>query len=172
VKQVIVLRRDLKMSAGKAASQAAHAAMLFILKSLHHYYQGENFKEYYAHFSPEQDEWMFGQINTIPGWEYGGIKKIVLGVRDYFELQVVADLAKQQGLECHFVIDETLQATTALAIGPDADEKFLGVTDHLRLYPEEESLLKEAVQDFFHNWNGIVITETDRELLRKIRDLT
>jgi peptidyl-tRNA hydrolase len=172
MKQVIVLRRDLKMSAGKAASQAAHAAMLFILKRLRHYYSSENFKEYFAHFSPEQDEWMFEQIDTIPGWEYGGIKKIVLGCKDYFELQTLAEVAKLQGLECHFVIDETLQATTALAIGPDVDEKFIGVTDHLRLYPEEESLLREAVKDFFHNWNGIVITEADRELLRKIRDLT
>lgn len=124
------------MNPGKVASQAAHAAMLFILKRLKKFYNVNNNvkSQYYAQFTPEQEEWMFGELDTIEGWEYGGIKKIVLAVKNLDEMGELVAKAKGIDLECHFVIDETLQDVTACAIGPDDEDRINIITGHLETY--------------------------------------
>lgn len=139
MKQVILVRKDLQMQPGKVASQAAHAAMLFILKRLKKFHEVTNKvnSQYHAQFTPEQEEWMFGELDTIEGWEYGGIKKIVLAVEDLNEMTDLVIKARGHDLEAHFVTDETLQAITCCAIGPDEEARIDYITSHLSLYGRE-----------------------------------
>jgi PTH2 family peptidyl-tRNA hydrolase len=134
MKQVILVRRDLNMNIGKTAAQVAHAAMLFLLETIRmadrYIHQNIPIMDY---FSVNEQEWMFGEINTIEGWKYGGIKKIVLGVADEDELYLYASNARAFGLKVHFVTDEGLQCVTCCAIGPHSEEEIDKITGGLKL---------------------------------------
>jgi peptidyl-tRNA hydrolase len=123
-KQVILVRQDLNMPAGKAAAQVGHAAMLFIIERL----------RTNTPFTEAQIEWMFKEKLDDPNWNYGGMKKIVLAVKDLPELLKTLDFAQTLGLECHMVHDEGLDCITCGAIGPTFEDEMNVVTDHLRLY--------------------------------------
>ncbi len=110
-KMVICVRSDLGMNRGKIASQAAHAAMLFILDSLR---RGRA-------FSPAEREWMFGESSSvakIPNWGYGGMTKIVVAVSSLDALRAVMLRARSVGVTAHDVTDKTLGVPTCCAVGP------------------------------------------------------
>ncbi len=111
VKQVILIRVDLKMSSGKIASQSSHASVEAVLKS---------------------------DSNKIGKWRKKGMPKIVLKVKDLTELQDYKILAKKEGLVTALIKDAGKTALepgtiTALAIGPDEDSKIDKITKNLRL---------------------------------------
>ena len=120
-KQIILVREDLKMNIGKTAAQTAHAAMLFIL---HHI--GHN-----VPFTQAQLDWMYYEKINIKNWEWGGMKKIILGVKDLEELTNVVNFAQSMGIEAHLVHDEGLDAITCAALGPCINKELDLVTDHL-----------------------------------------
>ena len=68
VKQVILIRKDLKMGVGKAAAQAAHASVQAVLKS------------------PKQ---------KVDEWEKSGMKKSILKVNSEKELLLYQKKAKK-----------------------------------------------------------------------------
>lgn len=118
MKQVIILRADLGMSAGKAAAQASHASLMAFLQT--------------AQRHPEK----------IEEWFKTGQGKIILEVNSLEELKrIYSRLAKDDtGKEiCFLVQDGGLtelkgQQYTALAIGP-FDKSFIDdFTGHLKLY--------------------------------------
>ena len=77
-KQVILVRKDLKMSTGKTAAQCAHASTEAIFKS-----SQPNIKE----------------------WRSQGMKKVVLKVADKKELLDVKKLTDQEKLVNALIID-------------------------------------------------------------------
>ena len=96
MKQSIILRRDLKLSAGKAAAQASHASV-----------------EAYKKASEESQE----------EWESEGQKKVVLRVANKKELRDLFMQAKREKLPCALIKDAghtqiALGTITAVAIGP------------------------------------------------------
>ncbi|MBI4175869.1 MAG: aminoacyl-tRNA hydrolase [Candidatus Aenigmarchaeota archaeon] len=111
MKQVIVVRKDLKLSKGKTAAQAAHASL-------------EAYKK--------ADVWMQKK------WEESGSKKVVLSAGSLKELKDLYRKALAAGLPCAIIKDagrtEVPAGTfTALAVGP-ADEKAVDkVTGHLKM---------------------------------------
>lgn len=99
-KQVIVVRKDLKLDKGKLASQVAHASVGAYKKSL-------------------------PQIRQ--GWEDEGEKKVVVKVEDLKELIRIFNEAKKSKLPCVLIKDAGRThippgTVTAVGIGP-ADEK-------------------------------------------------
>ena len=110
-KQVIVVRKDLKMDKGKIAAQAAHASL-----------------EAYKKADPKD----------VLEWEAEGMMKVVVGVKDIKELMKVKEEVKKAGLPYYVVRDagrtQVIQGTvTALGIGPAETEKISRITDKLKL---------------------------------------
>lgn len=119
-KQVIVIRKDLKMRRGKEIAQGAHAAMAWLRERL--LGAGPDFT------TAERD------------WLTGSYAKVVCQVDSLEALIEVEAAALDAGLEVHVVTDAGRTefhgefTTTCLAIGPDEADKIDKVTGHLPLY--------------------------------------
>ncbi len=111
-KQVILVRKDLKLPPGKLAAQVAHAAVDCALKA---------------------------DKKIISSWKNGGEKKIVLQVANEKELREFESLAKDAGVVCALITDagHTVLApgtTTVLGIGPASEEMVDKLTANLKMY--------------------------------------
>lgn len=136
IKQVIVIRKDLGMRRGKEIAQGAHASIAFMTDRLFQWgapgrIDNHVDQKYMAvgFFTETEVEWMRGNF-----------RKICCVVNSEDELRELADKAKAAGLVCEMIEDTGLTefggvpTLTALAIGPDTDEKMDPVTGHLKLY--------------------------------------
>jgi len=111
LKQVILVRDDLKMSRGKMAAQVAHASVDAALKS---------------------DKKLLHQ------WREEGMKKVVLKVESLKDLLDYKKKAEKAGLAASLVKDAgktffRKPETTCLAIGPDKEKKIDTVSGKLKL---------------------------------------
>lgn len=112
LRQVIVINDDLKMSPGKVASQAAHAAVAGVCAT----------------------SW-----NNVMEWLHHGPTKIVVRATEK-QMRRVIRLAKKHKLACAPFVDAapttegTANKMTALAIGPYPKDVFAPVTGDLKLY--------------------------------------
>lgn len=128
-KQVIVVRRDLNMPAGKVAAQVAHAAMGAI-KSLMMVSATEEQREYTL---------VVEDGTALADWWEGIFTKPVLGCKDLAELEAIEAKAKAAGLPVCRITDSGKTVfngqptVTCLAVGPADNAAFEGVTSHLRL---------------------------------------
>ncbi len=108
-KQAIIVRKDLKMSAGKIAAQVAHASV---------------------------EAWKKADKKTRDTWEREGAKKVVLQAQNEKEL---LELKKKSGkLPTALIRDAGLTeippgTTTCLAIGPAREEEIDKLTGSLKL---------------------------------------
>ena len=111
VKQVIVVRNDLRMSKGKLAAQVAHASL-----------------------SSSQA----ASKRMIKQWEEEGQKKVILKARNLKQLKELERECKKLKIHTSLIIDagstELLPGTvTCLGIGPDEDSRVDKVTGSLPL---------------------------------------
>lgn len=124
-KQVIVVRKDLKMRRGKEIAQASHASMAFLTRQM----IGGKPKHYVVDLSEPERTWIDSSF-----------AKVCVQVDSEQELLDIEAKAKEAGLECHVITDSGLTefhgvpTRTCLAIGPDLSEKIDLVTGHLKLY--------------------------------------
>jgi len=123
IKQVIVMRHDLKMRRGKQIAQGAHAAMSFLCRRLR------------EAGSVSLD----GLTDAQRAWLTGAFAKVCCRVDSEEELMQIHDKAVEAGLEVHLITDSGRtefhgQPTrTCLAIGPDEADKIDAITGHLEL---------------------------------------
>ena len=123
IKQVIVVRHDLKMRRGKQIAQAAHASMEFLRQRL--LQAGQLSLD---QFSQDQRNWLSG-----------GTAKICARVHSEQELMDIHQQALAAGLEVHLITDSGKtefhgQPTrTCLAIGPDDAQRLDAITGQLEL---------------------------------------
>src|SRR5580693_7747239 len=86
MKQVICMRTDLGMTAGKIASRAAHASILFLANK----FVTSSFGGYHTiNLNAKETEWLLfddEKCKIHKDWKFGGMKKIVLEVYDYQHL--------------------------------------------------------------------------------------
>jgi PTH2 family peptidyl-tRNA hydrolase len=129
-KQVLVIRKDLKMRRGKEGSQLSHASMAFLTKSKVIYpftKEGKFILE--SVITPAQKEWIESSYT-----------KITCVVESEKELVDLYDHAISRGVEAHLITDNGLTefhgvpTKTALAIGPDYNENIDPITKDLKLY--------------------------------------
>lgn len=111
LKQVIVVRNDLKMPKGKLAAQVAHGSVQAV---------------------------MHCDKKIVEQWSKQGMKKSVLKVDSEKELRDLLMNAKNDGLSCGLINDAGRTflnpgTTTVLGIGPDEEEKIDKITGHLKL---------------------------------------
>lgn len=118
IKQVIVIRKDLKMRRGKEITQGSHASSSFMTK------QGKTFT-----FNKTQLDWLSS-----------GQTKITLVVDSEEELIELFNKARKMGLEAHLITDagrtefNGVPTKTAIAIGPNLSSKIDEITGGLKLY--------------------------------------
>lgn len=110
-KQVILVRRDLKLPKGKLAAQCAHASVEAVLKS---------------------------DSEVVKKWRKEGMAKIVIKVKDEKELLTYFQQAKEKDLVTALITDagRTVVAPgtkTCAGIGPDDEEKIDKITGKLPL---------------------------------------
>lgn len=123
VKQVIVMRKDLKMRRGKEIAQGAHASTAW-LSRLVRANQGQ-----LANLTLAQQAWITSSFT-----------KVCVRVESEEQLQDVARRAREAGLTVHVIVDagktefDGVPTTTCLAIGPDESEKIDLITGDLQLY--------------------------------------
>ncbi len=113
-KQVLVFRADLKMSKGKIAAQAGHAAV-------------SSSQDAYVHHKKWWEEWL-----------YEGQRKIAVKVPSEKELGDLEEAADKLGLPHALIIDRGLTeipagTITCLGIGPAPSEKIDRLTATLPL---------------------------------------
>lgn len=119
VKQVIVMRKDLKMRRGKEIAQGAHASMAFLAKKA---LAGEAFTE------------------VERAWLEGLFTKVCVRVASEEELLAVAEAAGKAGIRVEVITDSGktefggVPTRTCLALGPDQASKIDDVTGTLELY--------------------------------------
>ena len=111
LKQIVLVRSDLKLPKGKLGAQAAHAAVEAVLKS---------------------DKTKVGK------WRNLGAKKVILKVKDKKELLTYKIKAEEVGLVTALITDagKTVIAPgtiTCLGIGPDSEEKIDKVSGKLKI---------------------------------------
>lgn len=121
-KQVILIRKDIKMSKGKAIAQGSHAAVNCIMDSL----MTHRFKTY------DED-------NPLYVWGNTGKTKVILGIDSLEELEDIENKANELGLVTSKIIDEGrtefngVPTVTALGIGPDDEDIINSITGKLKL---------------------------------------
>jgi PTH2 family peptidyl-tRNA hydrolase len=125
VKQVIVIRRDLKMRRGKEIAQGAHASMAWLTGRL----RTEDHWVVPARLSAAECEWLKGSFRKVTCW-----------VSSEEELLALHIQAENAGLASCLIRDEGrtefagVPTYTALAVGPDYDDLIDPVTGKLELY--------------------------------------
>lgn len=127
VKQVIVIRKDLKMRKGKEIAQGSHASMAFLTR------RG----------LIQKDSFISGELsNAVEAkeWFKNGFTKICVTVNSEQELMEVYNKARLAGLVVELITDSGatefhgVPTHTCIAIGPHFNESFKGITDDLKLY--------------------------------------
>jgi PTH2 family peptidyl-tRNA hydrolase len=113
-KQVIIVRRDLRLGRGKLAAQVAHASLTAYLEA--------------ARLKPE---W-------AARWLESGQKKVVVSVANLEELLAIKLRVEEEGLPTALIEDAGLTQVepgtiTALAVGPAPEPLVDKMTRHLRL---------------------------------------
>jgi len=111
MKQVILVRQDLKLPKGKLAAQVAHASLESAMRS---------------------------DKKIVQKWRDFGMKKVVLKVDNLDELKKYRDHAQRIGLVTAMITDAghtTVEpgTITCLGIGPDDEEKIDKVTGNLKM---------------------------------------
>ena len=111
MKQVILVRKDLKMPKGKMAAQCSHASVEAVLKS---------------------------NNSKVLNWQLDGSKKIVLKVDSLKDIKYYQNLAKKAKLITALIKDAgrtffKKPTITCLAIGPDKEEKIDKITSKLKI---------------------------------------
>ena len=127
VKQVILIRKDLKMRRGKEVAQGAHAAMEFLVSRLR----------------PGLDQVVLPGLSLSEierFWIAHGMAKVCLQVNSEQELFARHEQASALGLSSHLIEDsgrtefDGVATYTACAIGPDKSSLIDQVTGDLALY--------------------------------------
>lgn len=128
IKQVIVIRKDLKMRRGKEIAQGAHAAMAWLTELIRPGVLGW----------PETASVRLSAAQQA--WVKGSFRKVVCQVDTEEELLKVHEAARAAGLESHLITDSGFTefhgepTNTAVGIGPDYAERIDPVTGGLALY--------------------------------------
>jgi PTH2 family peptidyl-tRNA hydrolase len=127
-KQVIVVRRDLRMRRGKEIAQGAHAATAWLADRVIHSFMPNGTVAQVALSTAEQT------------WLATSFRKVTVKVNSEEELMGVYERALAAGLVVHLVTDRGLTefggvpTRTCLAVGPDYDDLVDPVTGGLELY--------------------------------------
>lgn len=125
VKQLIIVRKDLKMKKGKIAAQSCHASVGALMNACERSENG---------FSLE-----FSSHPVVYEWLNGSFAKIALAVNSEDELKECYERAKALGIPASFIVDNGVtvfhgnKTATCVGIGPARAEILDKEFGHLQL---------------------------------------
>jgi PTH2 family peptidyl-tRNA hydrolase len=128
-KQVLVIRKDLKMRRGKEISQGGHGFLAHLTKVLLDYLDQEYIPVKELVKTLAQKEWL-----------QSSFAKITCVVESEEELISIYNKAKELNIEAHLIVDNGAtefhgeKTATCVCLGPDYSEKIDQVTGFLKLY--------------------------------------
>lgn len=137
VKQIIVIRKDLKMRRGKEIAQGSHASGAVLLNLIRSQQQNNQIGSY------ENNKYNVSFNFNNPAlfdWMNGHFRKIVVTVNSEKELLDLYEKAKSNNLLCALIEDSGFtefnnkKTLTALAIGPAYADEIDPITKDLILY--------------------------------------
>ena len=127
-KQVIVIRRDLRMRRGKEIAQGAHASTYWLADRVLRGITPNGTVDHVVLSAAERS------------WLQSSVRKVTVKVNSEPELMAVYQKARAAGITVHLVTDRGLTefggvlTRTCLAVGPDYDDLVDPVTGDLELY--------------------------------------
>ncbi len=127
VKQVIVIRKDLKMRRGKEIAQGAHASMAWLTNRL-------------RATSAEAGRFEVELTEAERAWVFGRFTKVCVQVDSEAELRAIHEEGRRRGIACELIIDSGrtefggVPTPTCCAVGPALAEQVDEVTGALKLY--------------------------------------
>ena len=127
IKQVILIRKDLKMRRGKEIAQGSHASMEFLVNQLRQHLTSDT--NLNIELNPQEKKWVSE-----------GMAKVCLQVNSELQLLEYHEKAKLHGLKSYLIKDSGRTefkgnpTLTACAIGPDEVDKLDAITGDLSLY--------------------------------------
>lgn len=128
-KQIIILRKDLKMPKGKLVAQSAHASMAAVFDHF-----GKPLPIRLFHFA-----WKLFTHSALRQWMKGAFTKIAVTVNSEEELDAIYQQAKDAGFMCSYIVDNGrtvfngVPTKTAVAVGPAYDDELEPLTGKLPL---------------------------------------
>ncbi len=133
-KQVLIIRKDLKLRRGKECSQIAHASMACLLNLMKNPNTGS--------ITEENGEYTYSfksKSKALHDFVMNRFRKITVYVNSEQELLDLYEKAKEKGLLCALIKDAGLTELkeptfTSVCIGPDEDHIIDEITGHLPLY--------------------------------------
>ena len=138
-KQVLVVRRDLKMRRGKECAQVGHGALAWLLHLMDR--DDAQTEEAQSDLPGAEIVRSFCLYPAEVAWLLQGQTKIVVQAPDAATLDALTDAARKAGVRhCHLIIDAGrtefggVPTATVLALGPDWADVLDPVTGHLALY--------------------------------------
>jgi PTH2 family peptidyl-tRNA hydrolase len=125
IKQVIVMRKDLKCRRGKEIAQGSHASLAFLTR--------------FSQIDGDTLSVKLKNTEEVQQWLQEGFTKICVSVDSESELDSIYQLAIDAGLNVHMIIDSGLtefhgvKTKTCLAIGPNKKVDIDKITSGLKL---------------------------------------
>ena len=135
-KQVILIRKDLNMPAGKLGAQVAHASLACILK-MGRWSEGELGSQ---DFTIELHAGVCEKDSAVHDWMTKSFPKITLEVKNEAQLKRYYDEAAAAGLPASWIVDagrtvfDGVPTPTCVGIGPASREQIDAITKRLRVY--------------------------------------
>jgi PTH2 family peptidyl-tRNA hydrolase len=135
-KQVILIRKDLQMPAGKLGAQVAHASLACILKMGSWSEDMMGSQQFVIKLSPDIDT----QDAAVHDWLTKSFPKITLEVKNEAQLKRYFDEAVAAGLPVSWIVDagrtvfNGVPTPTCVGIGPASREAIDAITKRLRVY--------------------------------------
>jgi PTH2 family peptidyl-tRNA hydrolase len=123
-KQVIVVRKDLKMGWGKMAAQVSHASQA----AAHTNY-----------LIMDGYVWGYAPPECVKEWLRNSFTKVCVWAKDFDELIEMHDKARNAGLPCSLIKDsgrtvfKGVPTYTTVGVGPGEVSEIDKITGHLRL---------------------------------------
>ncbi len=137
LKQILVMRKDLKVRRGKEWAQISHASSSIIIQNLS---ELEQLRQMNLSTSPYASKYFSNNIKKLHEWCFNGkFTKVSVYVNSEQELLEIYNKAKDQGILCSLITDSGLTefhgvpTITCCAIGPDYSEILDPITGHLKL---------------------------------------
>lgn len=135
-KQIILIRKDLKMRRGKEIAQGAHASMAVLTNNL----IGYPFRWFFLPYFIFRFLFLFLTHKPFRQWLTGRFTKICVTVESEEELKEYYNKARNAGLLCSLIQDAGLTefggipTYTTCAIGPGDEVEINEITGSLKLY--------------------------------------
>lgn len=136
-KQIIVIRKDLKMTRGKEIAQGAHASMAIFFDMMRKQNGGQDIdtksgNKYHCEFEHTSQ--------AMHEWMQNGFTKVTLQVDSEKQLIEIYNKAKAAGLPCSLITDAGktmfggVPTKTTVGIGPATSSEIDKITGDLKLY--------------------------------------